>query len=138
MGDSEIEKWAGLGATGLFASAGAALQGMRLRIDKQVVVSVDDLYALLHEARRLFEERRFREASARFDHVYRDFGRRIGQWEKAAEARLEALRQSHKPGKLQQLKIEIADVKRQSQGAFRLLSTLRGALDVMRAEDRAE
>ena len=131
MGDSEIENWARLDAKQLFSSAGAAILGMRLRIEKEVVVSVEDLHAPLQEARRVFENRKFREAYAKCDRVYRELGMRIGRWEKAAEARLEAIKQSHKPGKLQQLKIEIADVKRQSQGAFRLLSRLRGALDVM-------
>ena len=64
---------------------------------------------------------------------------RIGRWEKAAEARLEAFKKAHKPGKLERLKIEIADVKRQSHGAFRLLSRLRGALEPMSAvEDVVE
>jgi hypothetical protein len=129
MGDSEIENWGRLGAKDLFGPAGAAILGMRLRIENQVVVSVEDLHAPLQEARRLFENRKFRQAYAKSDHVYRELGMRIGRWEKAAEARLEAIKQSHKPGKLQQLRIEIADVRRQSHGAFRLLARLRGTLD---------
>ncbi len=108
--------------------------GMRLRIENEVAVSVEDLHAPLQEARRLLENRKFREAYNKCDHVYRELGMRIGRWERAAEARLEAIRQSNKLGKLQklqQLKIEIADVKRQSQVAFRLLSRLRGALDAI-------
>lgn len=132
MSDSEIENWARLDAKSLFSSAGAAIQGMRLRIESVVVVPVEDLLAPLQEARRLLEDRKLREAYAKCDRAYREFGMRIERWERAAEKRLEAIKQSHKPGKFQQLKIEIADVKRQSQGAFRLLSTLRGALDVMR------
>ncbi len=138
MGDSEIENWAGLGAKDLFGPAGAAIQGMRLRIENQVVVSVDGLLTPLQEAGRLFEERKFRQASARADQVHRELETRIQQWAKAAEARLEALRQSRNLAKVQQLKIEMADVKRQSRGAYRLLSTLRGALDVIRAQNPAK
>jgi hypothetical protein len=139
MGDSEIENRGMLDAKLFFSSAGAAMQGMRLRIEYEVVVSVEDLLAPLQEARRFFEERKFRQAYAKCDHVYREFRERVRQWEKAAEARLEAIKKAHKPGKLERLKIEIADVKRQSHGAFRLVSALRGALELAsRFEDAAE
>jgi hypothetical protein len=138
MSDSELKNGAGLGATDLFGPAGAAIQGMRLRVENQIVVSVDGLLAPLQEARRLFEDRKFRQASARADQVHRDLEMKIEQWERAAEARLQALRQSRNLAKVQQLKIQMADVKRQSRGAHRLLSTLRSALEVVRAKNSAE
>ncbi len=138
MVDSEIENEAWLGANDLFGPAGAAIQGMRLRIENQVVLSVDGLLAPLQEARRLFEQRKFRQASTRADQVHRDLETRIEQWQRAAEARLEALRRSRNLAKIQQLKIEMADVKRQSRGAYHLMSTLRSALEVIRAQNPAK
>jgi len=131
MGDSEFEDWARLDAKQLFGSAGAAILGMRLRIEREVVVSVEDLHAPLQEARRLVENRKFRAAFAKCDRVHRELGMRIRRWEAVAEARLEAMKQSRKPAKIQQLKMEIADVRRQSHGVFRLLSRLRDSLEVM-------
>jgi hypothetical protein len=138
MGDSRTENGVGLGAQDLFGPVGAAIQGMRLRIENQVAVSADGLLSPLQEARRLFEERKFRLASARAEYVHMELERKIEQWASKAEARLEALRRSRSLGKLQQLKIEMADVKRQSRGAYHLMSTLRAALDVVRAQNPAK
>lgn len=134
MGDSEIGDWARLDAKQLFSSAGAAFQGMRLRIEKEDVVFVEDLHTLFREAGPLFQDRRFREAYTKCDHVCRELEKRINRWERAAETRLRAIKNRNKPEKLEQLRTEIANVKRQSQGAFRLLSRLRDALQIMAAD----
>lgn len=139
MPDREIENRATPEAIHLFSSAGAAIQGLRLRIEKKVVVFVEDLYAAFQEARRKFEDRKYREAYDKYDQVYSQFGERIGQWERKAESHLQAIKNSHKPGKLEQLKTEIADVKTQAQSAFRLLSRLRSALEPLsKLEDAVE
>lgn len=139
MRDSTIEDRGRQEANHLFSSAGAAVQGLRLRIEKRVAVSLEDLYAAFQEARRKFEDRKYREAYDRYDQVYSQFGERIGQWERKADGVFQAIRDSHKPGKLEQLKTEIADVKTQSQSAFRLLSRLRGALEPLsKLEDPIE
>jgi len=129
MPDSDIEIRGRQEANHLFSSAGAAVQGLRLRIEKRVVVPLDDLFAALQESRRKLEDRKYREAYDRYDQFYGQFGERIGQWERKAEGQLQAIKDSHKPGKLEQLKTEIADVRAQSQSALRLLSRLRSALE---------
>jgi len=129
MWDSEFENRAKPEANNLFSAAGAAIQGLRLRIENRVVVPLDDLYAAFQEARRKFEDRKYREAYDKYDQVYGQFGERIGQWERKADGCLKAIKSSHKPGKLEQLKTEMADVKTQSQSASRLLSRLRTALE---------
>jgi len=139
MSGSETEHRAKQEANHLFSSAGAAIQGLRLRIENRVVVSLEDLYAGFQEARRKLEDGKYREAYDKYDLVYNQFGDRIGQWERKADARVQAVKNSHKPGKLEQLKTEIADVKKQSQGASRLLSRLRSALEPLsKLEDAAE
>jgi hypothetical protein len=139
MPDGEIENRARHEANHLFSSAGAAVQGLRLRVEKKVVVSLEDLYAAFQEARRKFEDRKYREAYDKYDQVYNQFGERIGQWERKAEGHLQAVKNSHKPGKLEQLKTEIADVKKQSQSVLRLLSRLRSALEPLsKLEDAIE
>ena len=117
---------------GLFASARAAVQGMRLRLEGKIFVSVEDLLAPLLGARQRFEERDFRVAYDKCDFVHREFGTRVARWKRAAEARLQAMKQGQQLGKIQQLKQEMADVQRQSLGADSLLSKLRDALDCMR------
>ena len=139
MQDREIENRARQEAKHLFSSAGAAMQGLRLRIDKEVVVVLEDLYAAFQEARRKCEDRKYREAYGRYDQVYSEFGMRIGQWERKAEGHCQAVKSRHKPGMLEQLKIEIADVKRQAQSAYRLMSKLRSALEPLsKLEDLIE
>jgi len=139
MSGSETENRAKQEANHLFSSAGAAIQGLRLRIENRVVVSLEDLYAGFQEARRKLDDGKYREAYDKYDLVFNQFGDRIGQWERKADARVQAVKNSHKPGKLEQLKTEIADVKKQSQGASRLLSRLRSALEPLsKLEDAAE
>lgn len=139
MPDSDIEHRATQDANHLFSSAGAAIQGLRLRVDKKVVVSIEDLYAGFQEARRKYEDRKYREAYDKYDQVYNQFADKIGQWERKAESHLQAVKDSHKPGKLEQLKTEIADVKTQSRSAFRLLSRLRSTLEPLsKLEDATE
>jgi hypothetical protein len=129
MRDRKTDNHAKQEATQLFSSAGAAIQGLRLRIEKTVVVSLEDIQAAFQEARRKLEDRKYREAYDKFDLVFGQFGARVGQWERKADGHLLAVKNSHKPAKLEQLKTEVADVKTQSQSAFRLLSRLRSALE---------
>ena len=139
MRNNEIENQVWQEANQLFCSAVAAIQGLRLRIEKQVAVSLEDLCSAAQEARRKFEDRKYREAYDKYNQVYHQFGERIGQWERKAKGHLQAIRSNHKPGKVEQLKTEIADVKTQSQSAFRLLLRLRSALEPLSAlEDAIE
>ena len=67
MWDKEIEARARQEANHLFSSAGAAIQGLRLRIENKVVVSLEDLYSGFQEARRKFEDRKYREAGDKYE-----------------------------------------------------------------------
>jgi hypothetical protein len=139
MQGSEIDNRARREANYLFNAAGAAIQGMRLRIEKTVVVPLEDIYAAFQEARRKCEDRKYREAYDKYDQVHSQFGAKVGQWERKAEGHLQAVKNSHKPAKLEQLKTEMADVKTQSQAALRLLSRLRSALEPLsRLDDATE
>jgi hypothetical protein len=115
-------------ANQLFSSGGASLQGLRLRIENTVAVALEDLAAAFQESRRMSEDLRDSEACDIYERVHSQFSEKIGQWERLAQRHLEEVKKSHKPGMLEKVKAEIADVRKQYQVAVRLLSRLRGTL----------
>ena len=76
----------------------------------------------------MFEDQKHSEACDIYERVYSQFTEKIGQWERLAQRHLEEVKKSHKPGMLEKVKAEMADVRKQYQVAFRLLSRLRGTL----------
>jgi hypothetical protein len=115
-------------ANQLFSSGGASLQGLRLRIENSVAVTLEDLVAAFQESRRMSEDQRDPEACDIYERVCNQFTEKIGQWERVAQKHLEEVKKSHKPGMLEKVKAEMADVRKQYQVAVRLLSRLRGTL----------
>jgi len=115
----------------LFIVAIAAIQGVRLRIEKNVVEHVEGLQTQLNEARRLAEEKRFTEAFDKCNRVHLELKEKVKKWERKAMNRLGEMRERRQMGKLEQLKNEMADVQKQSQGASVPLMRLRSALEIL-------
>lgn len=153
--DNEVE----LRANQLFKTLGAAIQGLRLRIEKRVVVPLEDVYAIFQEARRKFEDKEYGKSYDRYIQVINRFREKTDQWEREAQQNLQTVRNSqhqaeanasafsaskaihpvyatsHKPGKesimtiLNRLKTEIGDVKKQCNSVSCILTRLRGTLE---------
>lgn len=120
----------------LFKAAGAVLGGVRLRLEQQIAVQIAEVTSQFQEARRKFNDRKYKEASDKLSQVVGDFNGKVSQWQRKAKSLLKKYEMN--PRKVQELNREVVDVEGRVTSASTILLRLKNAVLSMPEEGEHE